>query len=146
MKGIVGKIRIYPEKRAAGFELMEARLIEGHGLEGDCHAQGGERQISILFAESREMITSAKEKGLCFPRFNENITIEGMSSSQFAPGTRLYAGDAILEISSETKRCHKECGLYKNYEDGKNCPLAGINLFAKVVKGGLIRAGARISL
>ena len=138
MAGFIERIRAYPEKGSAGTELSEARLVENTGLEGDFHARGGDRQISLFAAENTEHIAGLKEKGLCFSRFRENISFRGLATEKFRPGMCLAAGEAILEITGETKHCHQECALY---EAGKPCPFAGQNLFAKVRKGGIIRAG-----
>ena len=141
MDGTIERITAYPEKGAAGTDLAEARLVENSGLEGDFHAKGGERQLSLLFAESRDQIAGQKEKGLCFSRFKENISIRFLDPASLKPGVRVDAGDAVLEITGETKHCHEECGLYSA---GKTCPLAGKSLFAKVLKSGVIRIGGRV--
>ena len=143
MYGIIERIRVFPEKGSAGAEINEGRLVENMGLEGDFHAVGGERQLSLLFTESRERLADQKEKELCFSRFRENIGIRGMTPCEVRQGVRLEAGEAVLEITGETKYCHEECGLYAA---GKICALAGMNLFAKVIKGGVIRNGDRIRL
>ena len=57
------------------------------------------------------------------------------------PGVQLVTGEATLTITGETKRCFKECPLF---ETGKRCPLAGLSLFAKVVKSGVICVGDKI--
>ena len=146
MSAIIERIRAYPEKGAAGLELEEGQLIENMGLSGDRHAHGGERQLSLFFAESRELLAINREKALCLSRFRENITIRGMTgpgaiSPALEAGALLEAGNTILEITGETKRCHDECKLH---EMGERCSLAGMNLFAKVRKGGIIRKGDRI--
>jgi MOSC domain-containing protein YiiM len=137
---VLERIMAYPEKGAVGKELAKGLLIANLGLEGDFHARGGDRQISLLFAESRETM---KEEGLCFLRFRENLSIRGFALPALTPGKRLAAGEALLEITGETKRCHEECVLY---EEGKQCGLAGLNLFAKVLKGGVIRTGDKVEL
>ena len=142
MGGIIERIRAYPEKGAAGADLSQARFIKNLGLEGDFHAKGGERQISLLLIESREQVSNSKEKGLCFSRFSENITIRDLDTTVLTPGMRLSAGKALLEITGETKHCHEECILY---EAGKHCQLAGQSLFARVVESGLVLVGDRIS-
>jgi len=139
MGGIIERIRTYSEKGAEGKDLTEGRLIENLGLEGDFHAKGGERQISLLFSEDSGQTIVIKEKGLCFLRFKENIAIRGIE--RVDPGMRLAAGEAVLEITGETKHCHAECSLF---EAGKRCSLAGQSLFAKVVKSGIIRPGDKI--
>ena len=141
MYGTIERIRIFPTKGCAGIELAEARLIENSGIEGDFRAREGERQLSLLSAENREQLTGQKEKGLCFSRFRENISIRFTGPDPLMPGARLKAGEAALEISGETKHCHEECSLYRA---GKPCPLAGLSLFAKVLKSGTLRPGDRI--
>ena len=144
MRGIIEGIKVYSAKGEAGKELTEARLIENAGLEGDFHATGGERQISLLFAESSRPVRETNEKGLCTSRFKENITIRREAPyGGAAPGGRFAVGDALLEISGETKHCHEECALF---QAGKRCSLAGLNLFAKVLKGGVIRVGDEVSV
>jgi len=146
MEGIIGKIKVYPEKGSKGVELSEGRLIENLGLEGDCHAKGGDRQISLLFTECRENSSDSEpitEKGLCHDRFRENIAVKYQApfhAKHIAPGMFIEAGAAVLEITRETKHCHEECNLYKA---GKSCSLAARNLFARVVKGGVIRTGEK---
>jgi len=135
----VEKITIFPEKGKEGRVLQECRFIKNLGLEGDYHAVGGDRQISILFVEKRELLLEEKEKGLCFSRFKENISIRGLEKA--LPGTKLAAGETVLEITEEIKHCHDDCPLY---DKNKPCSLAGLNLFAKVVKDGFIRVGDRI--
>jgi len=148
-RGIVERIRMFAAKGAAGVELNEARLIENSGLEGDFYARGGDRQISILLAESRglaercNLAEGQEEKGLCSSRFKENILISGMPPNVLRTGTHLAAGGAVLEISGETKHCHEECVLYKA---GKRCRLAGLNLFARIVKSGVIRNGDAVNI
>ena len=155
MYGTVERIRAYPKKGKIGKDLEEGRFIENSGLEGDFHADGGERQISLLLSGGREHIADPKprtegspladseKKGLCFSRFSENITIKGLSSPALKPGVRLSAGDVVLEITGETKHCHEECELYGA---GKRCSFAGLNLFAKVTKSGFVRVGERVDL
>ena len=147
MIGIIERIKIYTTKGEAGKELTEARFIENIGLEGDRHAKGGERQISLLLSECREQVANVKEEGLCLARFKENISIRFLDPAAIKPGIRLEIGEAeqkvVLEITGETKHCHEECALY---QAGKPCPLAGLNLFAKVIKSGVIRVGDEVTV
>ena len=142
MRGIIEGIKVYSAKGEAGKELTEARMIEGMGLEGDFHAAGGERQLSLRFSGTSAPEGAAAEKGLCFSRFRENIAIRGIDPGTVRPGARFAAGEADFEITGETKHCHEECVLF---QEGKPCSLAGLNLFAKVIKGGVIRVGDQIN-
>jgi MOSC domain-containing protein YiiM len=136
---VAGLIR-YGEKGTCGEVLESALLREGMGMEGDWHA-GGERQISLLPLELRRWIDAQTEPGLCFRRFRENILFEGTAVSP-APGTRLRAGEAALEISAQGKHCFEDCPLFKR----GSCMLAGQNLFARVTKSGMVRIGDRLEI
>ena len=141
MRGFIESIKKYPAKGEAGKELATARLIENAGLEGDFHATGGERQISLRFTGSGGSEEAVAEKGLCSSKFRENITICGIDPNAIRQGERFTVGETLLEITGEIKHCHEECKLF---QAGKSCPLAGLSLFAKVLKGGIIHVGDRV--
>ena len=146
MRGIIEKIKVYAAKGEAGIELAEGRLVEELGLEGDYHARGGDRQVSLLFAGAWDELTAQtandpKARGLCVSRFKENICIRGMTPDVLRPGARFEIGETMIEITGETKHCHEECRLYRA---GTPCPLAGKSLFARVLKSGVIRTGDEV--
>jgi MOSC domain-containing protein YiiM len=136
--GQVVKLIRYRAKGEPGEEVSEAALREGLGLDGDFHAGPGDRQLCILPMELRAWIDGKNGQGLCFPRFRENISIEGIAPADLAPGRRLALGGAVVEISGSAKHCHEECPLY---QAGAPCLLAGAALFAKVLQGGPVRVG-----
>ena len=127
----------YPQKNEPGEELREARLLTGLGMEGNLH-QGGEKQLCLLTAEIREWIKAQAQKGLCFERFKENILIEGLPGGTITPGAKLRAGETILRVSKNRKRCHECCGLLSREIP---CRLSGCAVFAAVERGGVIRVG-----
>jgi MOSC domain-containing protein YiiM len=141
--GSVDAIIRYTEKGVPGIPLTEALFREGHGLEGDFHADGSDRQISLLSRESRQWMEEATEPGLCFTRFKENITTRLVALEKLSAGKQLKAGNVVLEISGETKHCHEECSLFSA---GHSCGLSGQSLFAKVVRGGILRIGDTIKI
>jgi MOSC domain-containing protein YiiM len=134
----VAGLKRYPEKGGPGIALEEAVLREGLGMEGDFHASGGDRQISLLPLEARLWMAGQEKPGLCFPRFKENISLRDLPPELLQPGTRLMAGETTLELSSQTKSCFEECRFFSR---AKPCVLAGLHLFARVIRGGLIRTG-----
>ena len=138
MNSIIERIRIFPAKGQAGIELTEGHLVKDLGLEGDHNAKGGERQVSLRFLESSFQEVNPVEKGLCLNRFRENLTIRCQS-----PVFRFAAGQAVLEISGETKHCYEDCELFK---EGKQCSLKSQCFFAKVVESGVVRIGDKIEL
>jgi len=143
LDGTVAKIRAYPAKGEAGRELTEGKFIENLGLEGDFHASGGDRQVSLYFIYEDRADPNPAATKLCFSRYSENITIVGIDASVIKSGMFLSSADVVLEITGETKHCHEECELFKA---GEKCSLADLNLFARVVKGGIIRIGDEIKL
>lgn len=132
----------YRAKNEPGVTLPEARLVTGLGMEGDIH-QGGDRQLSLLSAETRRWMESQTEKGLCFDNFRENILIEGLALDELAAGSLLSAGDAMLRLSAHSKRCYSECGLFSK---GTCRLLSGCAAFALVERGGIVRIGDSVSV
>jgi MOSC domain-containing protein YiiM len=141
IKGTLAALIRYPEKGAPGIPLDQALLLEGRGLEGDCHASGGDRQLSILPVEARLWMAAREAPGLCFSRFRENLSLRGIPPELLLPGTRLRAGETVLEISARHTRCEGGCLLF-SLPGG--CPLRGQKFFAQVIRGGLVKTGDEV--
>jgi len=123
--------------------VKEALLLENHGLEGDAHAEGGLRQVSIL---SSEQIVKAREKGLdvSFGDFAENIATKGVDWKTVPIGAVVRVGKtAVLEITQIGKTCHNKCAIY--YKAG-DCIMPQEGVFARVVKGGKIACGDEVKI
>ena len=74
--------------------------------------------------------------------FAENITTEGIELFTLVPGTRLSVGEEVtLEITQIGKECHAGCAIFKQI--GK-CVMPKEGVFARVIQGGIIRAGDTI--
>lgn len=135
-----GKIALlmrYPEKKAPAVEEDALVLKQGYGIEGDHHADGGERQISLLTVAEKQWMQKQDVKGFCFKKYKENLLLDGVKLSECKQGDLLKCGDVVLELTSSIKSCHPElCKLAG--EDGK-CILAGSSRFAKVRCSGTIR-------
>jgi MOSC domain-containing protein YiiM len=131
--GTVVSLTQYSVKGDLGKRVQNARFIEGQGMEGDFHAVGGEKQISLLSRGERQWIESQSLRGLCFGRYKENVLFDGIPPEAMIPGVKIAIGGAVLMISDTGKRCFKECPLF---DCRQNCILAGRNLFAKVIRSG----------
>jgi MOSC domain-containing protein YiiM len=145
-KAAIGKVALltrYAKKGENGEVVSNAALIAGAGMEGDFHASGGERQISLLTAQARQWINAQAAPGLCFRRYKENILIDEAPPAALVPGAMLRIGEAIIEISAQGKHCFEECHLFKR---GEPCVLAGQNLFARVIQGGAVRVGDTVKV
>ena len=56
----------YPEKKAPAVQEKELILKEGFGIEGDHHADGGDRQISLLTVAEKEWMSKQENKGFLY--------------------------------------------------------------------------------
>ncbi|RLC52212.1 MAG: MOSC domain-containing protein [Candidatus Cloacimonadota bacterium] len=114
--------------------VSKAILKENFGIEGDAHAGNWHRQISLLANEDIETMR-AKGIKLDYGDFAENITTKGIDLANIPVGTRLYLGNAIIEITQIGKSCHHDCAIYQAVGD---CVMPRKGVFAKVIKGGEI--------
>lgn len=117
-------------------------LIPGHGIQGDAHAGDWHRQVSLLSLERIEAFRQAGAE-VAFGAFGENIVIGGLDWEQLRIGSRLHCADAILEITQFGKECHDRCHIFQTMGD---CIMPRHGVFARVVKGGEVRAGDKVAI
>ncbi len=118
-------------------------LVESQGIEGDAHAEGGIRQVSLLAIESIEKMRAA---GLdVHPGdFAENITTIGIDLLDLPIGTRLLLSrDVLVEISQIGKICPSPCAIY---EQAGDCVMPREGIFARVLRGGELKPGDPIRI
>jgi MOSC domain-containing protein YiiM len=138
LSGKIVALMRYPEKKAPAVMEDKLTLKQDFGIEGDHHADGGERQISLLTVAEKEWMQAQEVKGFCFKKYKENILLDGISLSDCKQGDLLKCEEVVLELTSSIKSCHPElCSLVN---EGK-CILAGSSRFAKVKYGGTIHVG-----
>jgi MOSC domain-containing protein YiiM len=122
-------------------EVSRAELRAGYGLEGDAHADGGPRQVSLLNeADIAEMRSLGLE--LAPGAFGENLVIDGLELGRLEVGARLQVGQALLEVTQIGKECHHRCAIYERAGD---CIMPRAGVFAHVLVGGEVRAGAPVT-
>ena len=142
--GKILAINISEKKGVMKTEVPEAVLREDHGIESDAHSGPGIRQLSLLANESIDKIRDKLQVGLCFGRFAENITTEGIALSTLPLGTKLQMGEeAIIEITQIGKECHNECEIKRLAGD---CVMPREGVFGRVIKGGNISKGDGIQV
>ena len=112
-------------------------FIEDYGIEGDAHAGKWHRQVSLL---SYDKIQAFREKGAEVEdgAFGENLVVEGIDFRTLPVGTRLICGDVVLEMTQIGKECHHGCAIFQKMGE---CIMPREGVFAKVVRGGIIRSG-----
>ncbi len=110
-------------------------LKANHGIVGDAHARNWHRQVSLLAAED---VDSMRGKGIQigFGDFAENLTTRGVDLGALPVGTRLYLGEAELEVTQIGKECHAHCAIYQAVGD---CVMPRRGIFARVLKGGELK-------
>lgn len=143
----VFSINISTQKGQKKAPVQESFLRKDWGLEGDAHAGGGPRQLSLLAWESIDeknaQLKAQQANFILRPGdFAENITTRGLHLPDLRIGDRLLVGDvAILEISQRGKVCHDKCEVY--YRTG-DCIMPRACVFAIVKKSGVIQQNCRI--
>ena len=137
-------VNISEKKKTPKKTIAEGRLIEDFGVEGDAHAGKWHRQVSLLAKESIEKAKGMRTDGLCHGVFAENLTTEGIELHTLPVGTRLQVGEeAVLEITQIGKECHDGCAIR---ELVGQCIMPKEGVFARVEKGGTVRAGDEITI
>ena len=140
--GTIHAICISEEKGTAKREIPQAELVEDWGLRGDAHAGRWHRQVSLLGLEQIEAFR-ARGADVAFGAFGENLVVEGFDLKTLPVGTRLRAGDVLLEVTQIGKQCHSRCEIYKTMGD---CIMPREGIFARVLRGGSLRAGDAIAV
>jgi len=124
--------------------INEGYLHQSYGLADDAHAAAAtHRQVSLLAIES---INKMRAMGFDVGPgdFAENLTTEGIDVSRLPVGTEIAIGnEAVLEITQIGKECHTGCAIYRQI--GK-CVMPREGVFARVLRGGLVRAGDDIRI
>jgi cyclic pyranopterin phosphate synthase len=138
----VVQLTSYSEKGQSGKLLDEATLVKDHGMLGDCHALGGERQLTLISKSAKDWLNSSEIKGLCFEKFHENMEIEEMSLETLKDHAKLKIGEAVLELSPVRKKCYPE--LCKLTQEGTVCLLLQEVRFAKVINSGAVAVGMEV--
>ena len=137
MKGKILAVNISEKKGERKTPVPSVTLREGHGIEGDGHAGDWHRQVSLLAMES---IAKMQAMGLSVKEgdFAENITTEGVDLVSLPIGTKILLGETELEVTQIGKECHTRCAIY--YQAG-DCVMPKEGIFAKVLKGGVVKPG-----
>jgi MOSC domain-containing protein YiiM len=124
--------------------VPEITVKENFGVAGDAHADcTTHRQVSLLAEES---IDKMRGKGLelNYGDFAENITTKGIDLLSLPIGTRLNVGkEVVLEMTQIGKECHADCAIRQQIGD---CIMPREGIFAKVIRGGRVKAGDSIAV
>lgn len=152
--GVLRKIVRRPVKNGREV-LLEGRLVEGGGLDGDCWNVTGdsalEIQLTLMNSRLAQLVAGSEDR---WDLAGDQLYVDlDLSEANLPPGTRLRVGEAgaVIEITAEP---HNGCGKFRsrfgadalrfvNSPVGKALHLRGI--YAKVVETGTIRTGDRVT-
>ena len=140
MTGKVIAVCISTNKGERKTPVAAVELREEHGIVGDAHAGPWHRQVSLL---ARESIDKMRVLGLDVTTgdFAENLTTEGVDLLTLPTGTRLSVGETELEVTQIGKECHTRCAIYHQAGD---CVMPKEGIFARVLRGGIVRPGDEV--
>lgn len=141
--GLVISVNVSEKKGVKKKPQPEGYFREDYGLEGDAHAGPGLRQVSLLALES---IQKMQQMGVDVSPgdFAENITTSYLDLPSLPIGTILEVGEGVvLEVTQIGKTCHTGCAIFQQVG---HCVMPREGIFARVVKGGKIKAGDRINV
>lgn len=133
----VVSVNISEKKGEIKHSVPFVELKENFGIVGDAHAGEGIRQISLLGIESINKMKLMGINGLCFGKFAENITTEGIVLFELPIGTLLKIGETLHEVTQIGKKCHASEGCEVARTVGY-CVMPKEGIFTKVLKGGKI--------
>jgi len=140
MEGKVRAVCVSKTKGNKKQNIKIAILKENFGIIDDAHA-GSSRQVSLLAEEAIEKM-KAKGLSLNYGDFGENIVIQGIDLKSLSIATKMNVGkEVVLEISEIGKTCVSRCAIYYKVGD---CIMPSEGVFAKVIKGGMIKVGDRV--
>jgi len=141
--GKIHAVSVSDRKGVVKRNVPSAHLLAEHGLEGDAHAEGGLRQVSLLSLASIDKM-AALGAAVSPGDFAENLTVAGLEVMSLPVGTRLRVGkEALLEITQIGKACHQGCAIREQVGD---CVMPREGVFARVLKEGVVQVGDAIEV
>ncbi|NQT85696.1 molybdenum cofactor biosynthesis protein [bacterium] len=119
-------------------------FLPDHGIEGDAHAGPWHRQVSLLAAEDVETVRQGGLPDIAPGDFAENVVVAGIPLETLGLGSRIRLGsDTLLSITQIGKVCHTRCQIYAITGD---CIMPRLGLFARVLRGGAVRAADPVAI
>jgi len=139
----VVSVNVSEKKGTRKVSRPEVVLKTNWGVEGDSHADGSHRQLSLLGIEDidymRRMGADVKPGD-----FAENITTEGVELSTYPIGTHFRIGEGILlELTQIGKECHSGCEIRRLVG---TCIMPKKGVFCRILKGGTVKPGDSFSV
>jgi MOSC domain-containing protein YiiM len=141
LRGTIVAVCTSKKKGIRKKNVGEAELKVDWGIVGDAHTGDWHRQVSLLALESIEKMR-ALGLNVGPGSFAENLTTQALDLLSLPIDSQVRVGDeVVLEITQHGKVCHDRCAIYRQVGD---CVMPREGIFARVVKGGQVKAGDTI--
>jgi MOSC domain-containing protein YiiM len=125
------------------YEVAEAKVIEGFGIENDGHGGDWGRQITLLSWESVVRVNQEKNLDMKPGQYAENVLVEGLDLKPIVPGDKIKIGDEIvIEVSQVGKEDHPS--VVTRTFGVTLLPYEG--LFCRVISGGDMKIGDSVEV
>jgi MOSC domain-containing protein YiiM len=140
-------IHTTPKASAPMVEQQEARLVAGHGIEGDRYALGTgtyspkpqpERQVTLIEVETLEALKRDHDLDLLPVEHRRNLTVRGVPLNHLV-GQRFRVGEVVLEGVRLNVPCQYLDDLLGRRLFKPLTNRSGLNCI--IVEGGVIRPG-----
>ena len=141
-QGTITAICVSQQKGTAKVPVNRVKLTENYGIEGDAHAGSKIRQVSLMPYEKTQVFRREKYP-VTDGAFGENLIVKDIDFTGISIGTRVLAGEAILEVSQIGKECHGGCAIKQAVG---YCIMPTEGIFLKVIRGGEITVGDRFEI
>ena len=131
------QIYVQKEKKGDVQNMDRVQVLCGIGLHGDCHADGSNRQISIL---SQRAFLQKQNTTLypCLQKVHANLIIDGIENVQV--GQYIRFGDTVLRITKKGRPCH---GICQASEEQNYCLFVNDLFFAVAQTDGMLSLGMK---
>lgn len=127
------------QKKGTVKNPVESIQLTEMGVSGDAHSGKWHRQVSLLASESIAKFSEEAGRNIKYGEFAENITTEGLLLHECRPLDRFRNEEIELEVTQIGKKCHGDnCSIFR--EVG-NCVMPKEGIFARVIRGGSLKAG-----
>jgi molybdopterin adenylyltransferase len=118
---------------------VDSVTLDQNGVQKDAHSGPWHRQVSLLGKESVDRFSQQAGRDIKFGEFAENLTTEGIELFKTSPLDRFIGKKVELEVTQIGKECHgSTCAIFR--EVG-NCVMPKEGIFARVIRGGEVKAG-----
>jgi MOSC domain-containing protein YiiM len=123
--------------------LPEARLIVGHGIDGDAKGGSPNRHLNIMAAETVHALQG--EGFRASPgQLGEQLILSGIDVDALPVGTRLQIGaSACVELTEP----RTGCGKFERHQGKRKEEASGrLGMMARVIAEGIIRVGDPVQI